>query len=105
MPTQSGTKPAPGETRLFFIVQAIRELFEGRSHAKGQCTLTASATTTTVSATNCGPNSEVFLSPRTANAAGALATTYVSAVQGGQFTLTHASAVSTDRTFGYEICG
>lgn len=105
MSTQSGTKPSSGETRPFVLAQAIRELFEGRSHAKGQCTLTASATTTVVQATNCGPASEIMLSPRTANAAAALATTYVSAVAPGQFTLTHASDSQTDRTYGYAIVG
>lgn len=99
------TKPATSDRDLTSIVQSIRELWEGRSDAKGTCTLAAGATTTTVSATNCGVNSRILLSPTTANAAGALATTYVSAVAKGQFTLTHANAVSTDRTFFYAIQG
>lgn len=105
MSTQSGTKPSTAEKDLGRIVQAIRELFEGRSHAKGQCTLTAGTTTTTVVALNAGPASEIFLQPRTANAAAALATTYISAVTNGEFTITHANNAQTDRTFAYAIKG
>lgn len=98
-------KPAYQETSLSRIVQSIRELWEGRSHATGVVSLTAGATTTTVTATNIGASSEIFLSPRTANAAGALATTYISSRGGGQFVLTHANAVTTDRTFGWGAFG
>jgi hypothetical protein len=101
----AGLTLAPSEIDIYKIVMAVRQLMEGRSNAIGQLTLTATTTTTTVAAPNCGPNSEVFLSPRTANAAGALATTYVSAVAAGSFTLTHANAASTDRTFGFETRG
>lgn len=101
----SGTPPSKGETNLARIVQAIRELFEGRSNAVGTVTLTASTTTTTVSTFNVGPESGVFLSPKTANAAAALASTYVSATDAGSFTLTHANNAQVDRTFAYEIAG
>lgn len=80
-----------------------QQLAQGRSNAVGVCTLRASQTTTTVVAPNCGADSKVFLSPTTANAAAALATTYVSSVLTGSFVLTHASNVQADKTFGF-IC-
>ena len=84
---------------------AIRSMAEGRSLAVGEVTLTANAASTAVSFTNCSENSKIFLSPTTANAAGAVATTYVSAVGNGTFTLTHANNAQTDRTFGFVALG
>ena len=99
--------PHREESNLSRIVRSIRELWEGRSNAVGEFTLAAGATSTVVSADNCGENSRIALTPRTANAAGALATTYITAanVVPGQFTVTHANAGTTDRTFGYAING
>lgn len=101
----SGNVPDLGETSLTRAIQAIRELFEGRSNAVGTVTLTASATTTTVTSETCGDESVILLSPKTANAAAALATTYVSSVGNGTFTLTHANNSQTDRSFGYAAIG
>lgn len=84
---------------------AINQLGSGRSNASGTVTLTASTTTTVVTAPNCGTGSEVFLMQKTANAATAFATTYVSAVGNGSFTLTHASNSQVDRTFGFFAVG
>jgi hypothetical protein len=96
-----------GENDLRKIVQSIRELWQGRSLAVGEVTLRDGHTTTVVEADNCGAGARVFLAPRTLNAAGALATTYipVASVVQGAFTIVHANAVSTDRTFGYECRG
>lgn len=80
---------------------AIQQLAQGRSNAVGTVTLNHDQTTTTVTNQTCGLESIVLLMPKTLNAAGALATTYVSHVGPGTFTLTHANAASTDRTFGY----
>lgn len=52
---------------------AIQQLYDGRSNASGTVTLAAGATSTVVSAINCAPQSAVFLFPKTANAAAALA--------------------------------
>lgn len=82
------------------IVQAIRELTQGRSNATKQVTLTPNAAATVVEAINCSKDSEVFLSPRTANAAAAVPTTYISAVGQGTFTIAHANNAQVDRTFG-----
>lgn len=87
------------------INTAIQQLEQGRLNVGATCTLRASQTTTTVAAPNCGAGSQVQLTPKTANAAAALATTYVSAVGNGTFTITHASNAQTDRTFGYACIG
>jgi hypothetical protein len=74
--------------------------------AVGEVTLAvAPATTTVVSFQNCSQNSQVFLSPQTANAAAAIGTTYVSSVSNGTFTLTHSSSAQADRTFGFVALG
>ena len=101
----SGAIPAPTETDLGRIVRGIRDLFAGRSNAFGRCTLAANATTTVVTAANCAINSEIFLTPRTANAAAVVAATYISATAAGSFTVTHPNNVNADKTFGYRIGG
>jgi len=93
------------EKELSKIVGAIQELTKGRSNAVGTVTLTASDTTTVVTAMNCGADSYPILIPLTANAAAALATTYVSLVSNGSFTLTHANNSQTDRDFGFVCLG
>ena len=96
-----------GETSIERIVQSIRELWEGRSMAVGSVTLTPNEATTVVAAINCGADSKVMLTPRTANAATELGngTMYVSAVAAGAFTITHANAATTGRTFDWAIRG
>lgn len=101
----SGTKPSTNETKLFVICQAIRELFEGRSHAYGTVTLRTGQTTTVVSDENCGAGTEPQLQAKTANAAAAVATTYISSVGKKTFTITHANNAQADRTFSYALRG
>lgn len=101
----AGNMPFPGEQSLPRVVQAIRELFMGRSNAVGEVTLRASQTTTTVTAINCGPDSKVFLMPTTANAAADFASCYISAVAAGSFTITHPSDADVDKTFFWVALG
>jgi hypothetical protein len=103
----SGNFPATGERDLTRIVTAIRDLFMGRSNAMGQFTLTPSVTSTVVTATNCGDQSVIHLTPRTASAAAALTSVYITAADTvpGQFTVTHNSDAAEDRIFGYSIQG
>ena len=101
----TATVVSPDEKNPRTIIFSLNELTRGRSNATGTFDLTASVTTTVVQAQNCAIGSQVFLSPKTANAAGALATTYISDIANGSFTVTHASAVSTDRTFGFVCLG
>lgn len=107
--TLSGNFIAQGERDLTRIVTAIRDLFMGRSNAMGEFTLTANAATTTVTATNCGEQSVISLTPRTANAAAEIGngTLYIAAATTtpGQFIVTHANNAQVDRTFAYSISG
>lgn len=98
-------KLAKGERDLGRIVDAVNELVEGRQNSIGDVTLTAGATTTVVSFPNCSKDCRVFLFPQTANAAAALATTFIpkAAILQKQFTITHANAATLDRSFSF-IC-
>lgn len=95
------------ETDLTKHAFGQQQLAAGRSNAVGSVTLRTSNTTTTVTATNCGSGSKVFLSPTTANAAAEIGngTIYVSTVSAGSFVLTHASNSQADRTFGFVCLG
>jgi ABC-type branched-subunit amino acid transport system substrate-binding protein len=95
----------PLETDPKKIAIAVRQLAEGRSNATGMVTLTANATSTTVTAPNCGPQSVVFLTPNTAHAAAVVASTYVSQVKIQQFTITHPSDSNADKTFAWVALG
>jgi hypothetical protein len=102
----SGNVPAPTEKDTYRIVRAVRELFEGRSNAVGEFTLAVSpATTTMVTAQNCGAGSKVMLCPKSASAAAGLASTYIATVNNGSFVVTHASSAASDRTFLYAALG
>jgi hypothetical protein len=95
--------PGLNESRLAVVTQAVRELAEGASNSLSQVTLNPSTTTTIVSNPLCTNQSHVALCPLTDNAAAAIPTTYVSSRGQGTFTLTHANAVSVDRTFSYRL--
>lgn len=95
----------PEEKDIRRIVQSVRELNEGRHNAANRVTLRPNQTTTVVQHPNCSEDCEPMISPRTANAAAAVATTYVSSVTQGQFVLTHANNAQTDREFGYTVTG
>lgn len=101
----AGNVPSPDETNLYRIVRAVRELFEGRRNTTGTVTLTANAGSTTVTNMNFGAASVPLLTPTTANAAAAIATTYVSARAAGSFVLSHANNAQNDKTFLYTIDG
>lgn len=102
---------APEESNIWRIVQAIIQLTQGRSNAVGEVTLRANQATTVVTksvhraAVNVSADSEVFLTPRTANAAAAVPTTYISAVGQGTFTITHANNAQVDKTYGFVAIG
>lgn len=103
----AGNVPHQTETNLLRIVQGIRDLFAGRSNAVGTVTLTVNQATTTVTATNCGEDSQVMLTPKTANAATEYGAggCYVSSVGNGSFVITHVNSATTLRTFGWVAFG
>lgn len=103
----AGNVPAITETSPKRIVQAVRDLFAGRSNAVGTVTLTENSATTVVSALNVGAASRVFLEATTANAAAERGGTVlrISSVGQGTFTITHANNSQTDRTFYWVALG
>lgn len=93
---------AASETSIFRIVQAVRQLLQGKDDSSGVVTLTANAASTTVAAPNVSTTSNIFLFAATADAAAEWqnGTIYVkqSDITQGQFKITHANAASVDRT-------
>ncbi len=87
------------------VALAIQQLYAGRSNAVGSLTLAAGATSTVVNAINCAAQCAVLLFPKTAHAAAALATTFISAVGNQSFTVSHANNSQTDREFFYVALG
>lgn len=69
----------------------------------GTVTLTANAASTTLTDDNITASSVILLMPTTANAAGALATTYIGTVAVGSATITHANNAQADKTFKYSV--
>lgn len=87
------------------IAEVVGNLMNGKSNNTGSVTLTANAATTTLSDARIGANSTILLMATTANAAGALATTYFTAFGDGSCTVNHANNAQTDRTFRYAVIG
>ena len=103
----SGFQVSPQEKDPAAFATAIGELYAGRSNASGSVTLAPGAAVTVVNAPNCAPQAAVFLFPRTANGAAAVASTFVpaGAVRPGSFTISHANNAQADRTFFYVCIG
>jgi len=83
----------------------INNVMDGKINSTGDITLTASATSTTLSDARIGANSVILFMPRSANARTALNTLYVSARASGSATLNHASSSNTDQNLSYVIIG
>jgi hypothetical protein len=91
------------------MARAVGLLFQGKQNNTGTVTLTAGATTTELADPRLTVGSVVLFDPLTANAAAELAagTLYVLAANRNNlvWTLTHANAGSTDRTFRFVVVG
>jgi hypothetical protein len=81
--------------------ESINALIDGKLDVVGTLTLEDGATSTVVLDNKFESNMVPVLIPTTANAAGAVATTYLSARAKGSFTLTHSNTAATDKTFLY----
>lgn len=101
------TVPSLSEKDPVAFARAIQQLASGRSNAFGTVTLTASATSTTVTNKNCATGTVPILTPATANAAAASATTYIptATITNGSFVIQHANNTQADRTFLYALHG
>lgn len=86
------------------LAEAIDQLANGSSRTVGSVTLTAGATSTTVSSVYVTPTSHITLTPTTANARDDAPDCYISARNNGvSFVITHPSDADTDKTFTYEV--
>jgi hypothetical protein len=85
----------------------VNGIMNGKINATGEVTLTASATSTTVTEARAGSDSVILFTPTTANAAAEQGAggMYVSANGKQTFTITHANNAQTDRTFRYAVIG
>jgi hypothetical protein len=107
----SGVSLSPAETAIWRIVAAIIALARGASNAVGTVTLRANQTTTVVTiatspgAENVSPDMEIFLMPKSANAAAVWTSTYISAIGRKTFTVTHPSNANADKLFSWEARG
>lgn len=100
--------PGLNEKDPVAFARAIQQLASGRSNAVGTVTLAvAPATSTTVVDGNCGDSTVPILTPTTANAAAAQATTYVptATITNGSFVIQHSSSAASDRKFLYALQG
>lgn len=95
----------PGGADARTTANVIRNLVDGKSNNTGSITLTANATSTTLTDTRVGANSVIVFMPKTANAASAMTSLFVSARGTGTATLTHDSNAATDRHLEYVIIG
>ena len=88
------------------LALAIRRLFDGKLNTMGTVTLTASATSTTITNEKIGVRTIVMLFPTTANAAGEVGyyQTWPNASTGSAV-INHANDSRSDRTFTYILLG
>lgn len=91
------------------LATAVNRTLSGKLNNTGDMTLAANSAATILKDARLSPQSSILFEPMTANAAAELAagTMYVMAAnrRAGAFTITHANAVTTDRTFRYAILG
>jgi hypothetical protein len=101
----TGFPGLPRTATLEIVIDFVNRLMIGRLNATRDVTLTASATTTTLTDSRLGPNSFIGFMPQTANAKTALANIYVTGRTKGSATINHASSANTDQTFTVLIVG
>ena len=103
----SGIVLSPSETRIPRIVQAIRQLYEGRVNSGGVVTLRNGQTTTVVQAQNCSPSCAVFLTPQSAHAASMAPQPYVAKadILLGSFVISHNNPGVADSNFAWDARG
>jgi hypothetical protein len=98
----------PAHTRY---LKSIRDVFNtlliGKQNVTLDFTLTPSASSSTVQDPRIGGTSAILLMPETANAAAALATTYIppATITSQQAIIQHANNAQADRTFRLVIIG
>lgn len=101
---ETDANEAEHRRKLAKIINSVRG---GKMNAVTTLTLAASVASTTITDKRLTPQSFIGLMPQTANAATALATTYVpaSTMLNGTAVIQHANNAQTDRTFTLAIIG
>ena len=90
---------------LRLVSTSLNNTIDGKLNSTGTITLSASATTSTLTDARIGGNSVILFIPTTANGSTAFANLYVSAKGDGSATITHASSSNADQTFDYVVIG
>ena len=93
-----------GVPYLLKLMKSLNFAMKGKLNCTGKVTLTASASSTTVTDNRCLANSVILMQPTTANA-GALGAAGHIVASSGSFVITHPNNAQTDRTFNYAILG
>lgn len=107
-PTYDGASYKPDEqVHRRRIADCITGIMAGKVNCVTDITLAAGVTTTTLTDPRVGYFTAILLMPMTANAAGALATTFIAqgTILKGSAVITHANAATVDRTFRVVILG
>ena len=93
------------DNTLRLVSTSLNNTINGKLNSTGSITLTASATSTTLTDARISGNSVILFMPTTANGRTALNTLHVSARADGSATLTHASSGNTDQNLSYCVIG
>lgn len=102
----AGTWPAwflPVMSWLVMIARAVNVVLRGKINSVTTITLTASATSTTITDDRIGPSSHIALTPLTADAAAL--SPYISSRSSGSAVIHHGSFAVSDLTFSVAILG
>lgn len=89
------------------VAVAVNAILQGKINSVGTVTLTASATSTTVSDPRVTMNSVILFAPQTAHAA-AIALPYVlqaGITEGVSYVITHANDANNDKVFAVALIG
>lgn len=87
------------------VATVVNLAMQGKINATASLTLTPGATSTALSDPRIGSESFLALMPKTATAAAALGTTFVTACSAGSAIIAHTSAAAVDRSFTVLIIG
>lgn len=105
IPEDGAVDPQTLRTRLLMISRTVNLLLRGKANVVTTLTLTASATSTTLTDERIGPASYIALSPLTENATILDLAPYISSRSSGSAVITHGSTPASDCTYSVLILG
>lgn len=107
----SGLDPVPESasanlsTWVTLIARRVNQLLRGKINARTTVTLTASATSTTLTDDRIGPNSHIALTPLSSSATAIDIAPWISVQGPSSATISHGSSTATDLNFSVLIVG